>query len=329
MDFGKRAVFPHENTGKERSVNIQMEIFISTSSFATYDASPLKLLKDSGLNIQLNPYGRKLTPSECLGLYQSIDGLIAGTESLTADILRSARNLKVISRCGAGIDNVDIDTAKELAIKVFATPDAPTQAVAELTIGLILALLRGIPIEDHSIRAGRWTKSMGNLLSGKTLGILGLGRIGKMVVELTQPFNLKYIAWDNSPDRQFAEKYRIEFTGLDELLTRADIVTIHLPFAPELRGIIGKRELSLMKPDAFLLNTARGGLVDEDALYEALKEKMIAGAALDVFEKEPYTGPLIELDNIILTSHIGSYAREARVEMELQAAKNLLQGLEL
>ena len=305
------------------------KVLISTSSFAKYDASPLKLLKDAGMNVKLNPYGRKLTANECLNLYGDIDGLIAGTEALTADILRSARHLRVVSRCGAGADNIDTRVAEELGIKVFTTPDAPTQAVAELTIGLVLGLLRGIPIEDRSIRAGEWQKNMGSLLLGKTLGILGLGRIGKRVVELTQPFNLKYLAWDNSPDRQFADKYSVEFTGLNELLGRADIVTIHLPYAAESKGIIGERELGLMKEGAFLLNTARGGLVDEVALYKALKEKRIAGAALDVFEREPYTGPLRELDNIVLTSHIGSYAKEARVEMEIQAVENLLKGLEL
>ena len=302
------------------------KVFISTSSFAKYETSPLELLRDAGFDVQLNPYGRKLTPDECLSLYKDIDGLIAGTEALTVEVLRSARNLRVISRCGAGADNVERDVAEELGIKVFTTPDVPTQAVAELTIGLMLNLRRGISTEDRSIRAGVWPKTMGNLLSGKTLGILGLGRIGRRLVELTQPFNLKYIAWDNSPDRQFADKYSIEFAGLDELLARADIVSIHLPYVPELKGIIGERELNLMKGNAFLINTARGGLVDEVALYKAVKAKRIAGAALDVFEQEPYTGPLTELDNITLTSHIGSYAKEARVEMEIQAAKNLLQG---
>jgi len=306
-----------------------LKVFISTSSFARYEAAPLNMLKDAGLDAELNPYGRKLTPDECLNLYQDIHGLIAGTETLTAEILKSARHLKVISRCGAGTDSIDMKVTEELGIKIFTTPDAPTQAVAELTIGLMLSLLRGVATEDRSIRGGEWPKTMGNLLSGKTLGILGLGRIGRRVVELTQPFNLKYIAWDNSPDRQFADKYSIEFIGLDELLARADIVAVHLPYTSELKGIIGKRELGLMKRCALLINTSRGALVDEAALYASLKEIRIDGAALDVFEQEPYTGPLTDLDNIILTSHIGSYAREARVEMEIQATRNLLQGLEL
>ena len=308
-------------------MNQQMKIFISTTSFAEYDASPLKLLRDAGMEVEVNLFRRKLTPEECLRLYKDIDGLIAGTEALTAEILRSARNLKVISRCGAGADNIDMEVAEELGIKVLTTPDVPTQAVAELTIGLVLDLMRGISVENRLVRAGVWQKHMGSLLSEKTLGIMGLGRIGKRVVELTQPFNLKYIAWDISPDRQFADRYNVEFTGLDELLSKADIVTVHLPYASELEGIIGERELSLMKREAFLVNTARGGLVDEAALGKALKEKGIAGAALDVFEQEPYAGRLKELDNVILTPHIGSYAKEARVEMEAQAVKNLIEGL--
>jgi len=306
---------------------IMPSVFISTSSFAENDASPLKLLKDAGMDVEVNPYGRMLTPDECLNLYKDIDGLIAGTEALTAEILRSARKLKVVSRCGVGTDNIDMNVAKELGIRVFITPDAPTQAVAELTIGLMLDLLRGISAEDRLVRSGVWQKNMGNLLSRKSLGILGLGRIGKRLVELTQPFNLKYNAWDISPDRQFGDKYSIEFVGLDELLSKSDIVTIHLPYASELKGIIAEREINLMKRDAFLINTARGELVDEAALYIALKEKRIAGVALDVFEEEPYTGLLKELDNVILTPHIGSYAKESRVEMEVQAARNLIEGL--
>lgn len=308
-------------------MSLQMKVFISTSSFARYDASPLKLLKDAGIDVQLNPYGRKLTPDECLSLYLDVDGLIAGTEALTAEILRSAKNLRFISRCGAGTDSIDMRVAAELGIKIFNTADAPTLAVAELTVGLMLDLLRGISGEDRSIRSAMWPKNMGSLLSGKTIGILGLGRVGRRLVELTQPFDLEYIAWDNSPDRQFADKYDVRFTELDELLAGADMVTVHLPYTGELRNIISEREFGLMKEDAFLINTARGGLVDEAALYNALKDERIAGAAMDVFEQEPYTGPLTELDNVILTSHIGSYAREARVKMETQAVKNLIKGL--
>ena len=308
-------------------MNRHMKVFISTSSFGKYDDLPIRLLQNAGLDIHLNPYGRKLAADECLSLYGDIDGLIAGTEILSAEILRSARNLKVVSRCGAGTDNVNLEAAAELGIRVFATADAPTQAVAELTVGLMLDLLRGISRTDRLIRTGVWQKDMGSLLRGRTLGILGLGRIGKAVAQLTQPFGLTYLAWDVAPDRQFAAEHMIQLVGLDELLRTADIVSIHLPYTAELKGIIGDRALSLMKKDAILVNTARGGLIDEAALHEAVKDGRIGGAALDVFEQEPYTGPLRELNNVILTAHIGSYAREARVEMEAEAARNLIAGL--
>jgi D-3-phosphoglycerate dehydrogenase len=306
-----------------------MRVFISTSTFAEHDKTPLKLLQDAGVDVAVNPYRRKLTADECRQLYQDIDGLIAGTESLTSEILRSAKRLRVLSRCGAGTDNVDMKAAKELGIKVFNTPDAPTQAVAELAIGLMLDLLRGISTADRQIRASTWSKNMGHLLKGKTLGIVGLGRIGRRVVALTETFHPHYIACDVAPDRQFGDKYNIKFVSLEALLKRADIISVHLPYGPELKGIISAEKIGLMKPEAFLINTARGELVDEAALNSALKEKRIAGAALDVFGQEPYTGPLKERDNVILTPHIGSYAEEARVEMEVQAVKNLLQGLEL
>ena len=305
------------------------KIFISTSSFAKYDSLSLKILESAIMEYQLNPFGRKLSQEECLNFYQDINGLIAGTESLTAELLKSAKKLKVISRCGTGLDNVDLEAAKELGIKVFITPDGPTQAVAELTVGLMFNLLRRISMEDRLIRTGVWEKYMGNLLTGKTLGILGLGRIGRKVVELTVPFSLNYLAWDSSPDQEFAANYKVEFRKLNEILKEADIVTVHLPYSPELKNFISDKQIKLMKKDAFLINAARGGLVDEAALYKALKEKRIAGAAIDVFEQEPYQGPLKELDNVILTPHIGSYAKEARIEMEIQAVKNLLQGLGL
>lgn len=304
-----------------------MKILISTSSFGKYDSSPLQKLKDSGYEIILNPYARKLQPGEIIPLLDGVIGLIAGTEPLTANVLESARNLKVISRCGVGTDNVDIEAAKKLGIKVLNTPDAPTHAVAELTIGLILNLLRGISMEDRLIRAGEWKKHMGELLSGKTIGILGLGRIGKRIVELTSSFGLKYIAWDISPDLQFADKYKVTFMNLDEVLKKADIISIHLPYTPELKNFISEKEISLMKKNAFLINTARGRLIDEAALYKALEKKIIAGAAIDTFTQEPYNGPLKNLENIVLTCHIGSYAKEARIKMEIDAVRNLIEVL--
>jgi len=299
-----------------------MRVFISTSTFAEYDKLPLKLLNDAGMNVQVNPYRRKLTLDECLSLYKDIDGLIAGTEALTAEVLKSARNLRVISRCGAGMDNIDLELAKQRGIKVFNTPDSPTVAVAELTVGLMLALLRHIPGGDGDIRAGRWQKRMGNLLQGKRVGIIGFGRIGQKVAELVLGFGAQVVYCDPAVNR--ADYTRM---SLDKLLSQADIVSLHLSGGGNDTPLLGDKELRSMKQGSWLINCARGGVVDEAALSQVLQQGWLSGAAVDVFEQEPYTGPLAKLDNVILTPHIGSYAVESRVDMEVQAVKNLIKGL--
>jgi D-3-phosphoglycerate dehydrogenase len=295
------------------------KVFVSTSSFAEYDKLPLKLLQDAGIESQVNPYGRKLTEDECLKLIGDADGLIAGTEPLTAEVIKSAKKLKVISRVGVGLDNVDLEAAKKRGIKVFSTPDAPTLAVAELTLGLMLALLRHIPQGDRDIRAGKWQKQMGNLLHSKKVGIIGLGRIGEKVAELVKGMGAQVAYCDPAVKKAGYQKLPLE-----ELLAQSDIVSLHLSGGGTL---LGEKELRSMKQGSYLVNCARGGLVDEKALLNVLKEGRLAGAALDVFAQEPYTGPLTKVDNVILTPHVGSYAIESRIEMEVQATKNLIKGL--
>jgi len=313
------------------------KIAITTTSFGEYDERPLKILKRNGFEIILNPYGRKLKKDEAIELCRGARGIIAGTETLDADTLESlAKSVasqssdcvpssfpKVISRCGAGLDNVDIDTANRLGIKVFNTPDAPTLAVAELTVGLILDLLRKVSHMDRELRGGQWQKRMGSLLSGKRVGIKGFGRVGKKFAVLLEPFACEIAYADPFVEDGLLGLKRL---SLEDLLGWADIVSIHVSVREKM---IGEKELQLMKKGAWLVNTSRGGVVDEEALYRVLKASHLSGAALDVFEQEPYTGPLKELDNVILTPHIGSYAVESRVEMEMQAVKNLLEGLKV
>jgi D-3-phosphoglycerate dehydrogenase len=303
---------------------VKARIFISTTSYGKYDDAPLKALTDKGLDVKLNPHGRKMTVPECIEIYQDIEGLIAGTEPLTEEVMKSAKRLKVISRCGTGLDNVDLDSAKRLGIKVFNTPDAPTLPVAELTVGLILDLLRRVSRMDRDLKAGRWEKMMGNLLYGKKVGIIGFGRIGQKVAELLSAFGAELAYCDIKPG-----SFNIKCSGMEfqEILGWADIVTLHLSVAAEQCPVIGSEQIRLMKEGAWLVNVSRGGVVDEGALYHALKDGHLSGAALDVFDKEPYKGPLKELNNVILTPHIGSYAKEARVRMELEASDNLLRGL--
>jgi D-3-phosphoglycerate dehydrogenase len=300
------------------------KIVVSTRSFGEYSSAPIERLKSCGFEVSLNPYNRPFTPEESIDFLKDAIGLIAGTESLTEEVLNKAGSLRVISRCGAGMDNIDLNAAKRLGIEVVNTPDAPTLAVAELTLGLILALYRRIPESDRCIRSGKWNRQMGRLLTGKKLGIIGLGRIGKKLVELSAPFNLEVMACDPFPDMEFSQRHNIRLVTFNELLKEADIVSLHLSPSKETRCLIGKNELFLMKPSAVLINTSRGWMVDEKALEEALTNKIISGAALDVFANEPYDGYLSNLDNVILTTHIGSSAKEARIQMEMEAVENLI-----
>lgn len=302
-----------------------MKIVITTTSFAKFDNSPLQFLLNSGYEVVLNPYGRELAGEEVIKLAADAAGLIAGTESLDRSVLENLPCLRIISRCGAGMDNVDLEAAEKLNIKVFNTPFGPTLAVAELTVGLILNLLRKTTLMDREIRAGIWKKHMGNLLHGKRVGIIGFGRIGQKTGELLRALGCE-IGYYDSLTIEGLKDLKIERMGMDELLRKSDIVTIHVSGKYE-KPLLGAKEIEMMKKGAWLVNVARGGLVDEEALLNALQNGRLAGAALDVFKKEPYNGLFSKLENIILTPHIGSYAKEARTEMEMEAAKNLIKGI--
>ena len=304
-----------------------MKVFISTTSFAEYDKKPLELLRSAGFEVILNPYKRKLKPEEIVALASDCDGIIAGVEQITEEVLRSLPKLKAISRCGVGLDNVDLEAAEKRGILISNTPNAPSQAVAELTIALILNLLRKVSLSDRRVRNGQWKKEMGQLISGKTVGIIGLGRIGKRVTELLKSFEVKILASEPNPDKKWVRKNKINLVSMDELLKESDIVTLHIPYTEQNRNLINSERLKIMKRGAILINTSRGGLIDEMALYQALKSGHLGGAALDVTEVEPYQGPLTELDNVIITPHIGSYAVEARIQMETEAAMNLIRML--
>lgn len=309
-----------------RATATMPKIVISTSSFNVGASSALRALVAAGCEIVMNPHNRRLTASEAIDLLRDPDvvGMIAGTEPLSRATLEQAGALKVISRCGIGMDNVDLGAAKALGIEVLNTPDAPTDAVAELTLGLILAALRRIGEADRNMRAGVWRPLMGRLLAARTLGILGYGRIGRRVATLAQAFGARVLACDVC---EFEPAPRVERTSLDDLLTACDIVTLHMPSAPRKEAVITKEKLALMKRGAILVNTSRGDLVDEVALAEALSSGHLAGAALDTYAVEPYSGPLTTLAQVTLTAHMGSYAEEARATMEEEAARNLLRAL--
>ena len=303
------------------------KIFISTSSFAVHSKEPLDILDENQLQYTLNPYGKKLNGKELLTKAKNVDAIIAGTEKYDRIALESLPKLKVISRLGVGMDNIDLDMAEQKGIKVYKTQTTPAPAVAELVLGLMIDIARKVTKQHGKLTDGIWKKEMGVLLQGKTLGIIGLGTIGKALVKLVKGFNFNILAYDLYQDESFQSKNNITYCDLDTLLKESDIVSIHLNLSDQTKNMMNKQRLGQMKPDSILINASRGEIIDEDALYDILKGKKIIGAGLDVFREEPYRGPLTELYNVVLTPHIGSYAKELRIQMEIEAVENLIKGL--
>ena len=301
------------------------KILISTSSFDLDNISERCALESAGFEFFLNPYGRRLSENEISTLLEdNVVGLIAGVEPLTTTVLHSAKQLKVIARCGIGMDSVDVSAAQELGIRLSNTPDAPTLPVAELTLAHMLNLLRSVSRADRGVRNTEWKALMGSLLSEKTVGIIGFGRIGRKVAQLVQAFGAKVFAYDVVPILSIGNVTEVD---LKTLLCESDLISLHLPYCESTHHFISANQIELMKSSAFLFNISRGGLVDEAVLYDALVAQRLAGAGLDAFENEPYTGPLKELENVLITAHMGSYAREARIKMEQEAARNLVADL--
>lgn len=287
-----------------------MKILTTTSSFGDYELPEnIELIK--------NPLMRKLTEEELsdLLLVHEPDGLIAGLEPVTESVMKQCKTLRIVSRCGVGLENVELDAAKKLGIKVTNTPLAPVASVAELTVTLILSLLKKIRENDQSVREGSWKGPKGNMLADKKAAILGYGRIGQYVSSLLQAFGAEILIYD------------VNQGDLDDIISKADIITLHLPYNEKTKNMIDKKRFSEMKKNCLLINTARGGLVNEDDLYDALKNKRISGAAIDCFAEEPYHGKLCELDNIILSPHMASSSLESREKMEKEALENVLEEL--
>jgi D-3-phosphoglycerate dehydrogenase len=247
-------------------------------------------------------------------------------DEITADVIAAGDMLKVISRYGVGVDNVDLKAAKAKGVIVTNTPGANSVSVAELTIGFMLGLARNLTIADAACRKGEWPRLSGTSLEGKTVGILGLGSIGREVAKRLVAFGCKLTAFDPYADKTFAANHRVELTSQDEVLAQADLITLHLPVLAETRGMVNQNFLAKVKKGAFLINTARGELVDETALAEALKSGKLKGAALDAFIKEPPAAdnPLLKLPNVMFTPHTGAHTDGATNAMGWGALNDLL-----
>jgi len=295
------------------------DALITTVPFGQLSREPFDLMEQAGLRYVVNPIGRRLTENELIRLIPDFDVLIAGTEPITARVIAAAPRLRFISRVGIGLDSVDLLAARARQIGVAYTPDAPSPAVAELTVGLMLSLLRGVHTANALAHVGDWRRVMGRRLGEITVGVVGVGRVGSRVIRLAHAFGARILANDVAP-REVDEP--IEWTSKERIFREAEIVTLHVPLTPLTRHIVGAAELEMMRPTAFLVNTARGGIVDETALAAALRTQRIAGAGVDVFCHDPYTGELAGLDNCLITCHMGSMSEDCRFQMECEAVGN-------
>ncbi|AYL97118.1 phosphoglycerate dehydrogenase [Mucilaginibacter celer] len=304
-----------------------MKVLTSPSSFGQVGNKPFSLLEENGYEVINNPFGRKLTEDEVIDLAKDCIGIVAGVEPLTARVMDALPQLKVISRVGIGMDSVDLEYAAKKGIIVKNTPDGPTRAVAELTLAMTLSLLRRIPQADAALKNKQWVKQTGNLILDKKIGVVGLGRIGRLVSQLFRGIGNPVIGFDPYADAAWAEANGVELADFETVLKTADIVTLHVPGNADKSPVIGAKELELIKKTALLINISRGGIVDEEALFTALSTGKLSAAAIDVFVDEPYSGPLTTLDNVVLTPHIGSYAEEGKLLMEIDAVNNLISSL--
>ena len=308
------------------------KVLVTNASFAKYSKRAEEILQDYGLEI-IRVKQPVTGENDLLGQLDDVVAIITGLEPVTGKVINSAPRLRVIVKHGIGVDNIDLDAAKEKGVIVANSPGTNREAVADLVFGLMLSLARKIPQSDRQVREGKWPKVFGQSVWGKTLGIIGLGVIGKSVAQRAKGFNMKVLAFDKYWDEEFASANGIIRSEVDEILKESDFVTLHVPLMKETRNLIGEKQLSIMKPTAYLINAARGGVVDEDALYKALKEGRIAGAGIDVFSTEPPTqSPLLGLQNVILTPHMGGFtdgALSMTSEFVSQVVVDALKGREI
>ncbi|MBS0185070.1 MAG: lactate dehydrogenase [Proteobacteria bacterium] len=298
-----------------------LNILISNIGFGEAAPDALKSLQK---NAQLteNKEKKRFSEEDFIEKIKDSHILIAGTEKITKSVLEQAPHLKLIARVGVGVDNIDLEEAKKNAVSITYTPDAPSESVPEFTLALILNLIKGISISDHKLHEKIWYRPMGRMLSSFKFGIVGAGKIGSKVIQMIK-------AISPLSDIFFYDPYVTHISNatkcsLERLFRESDVVSLHLPLNASTKSLVDLNLLKTMKQGSYLVNTSRGGIIDENALYQILQTKHLAGAALDVFEIEPYNGNLTELENCLLTSHLGSMTHEVRKLMENQVSEDVL-----
>ncbi len=303
-------------------------ILIATRSFGSTSNKPWEVLTEAGLEVRRADMAVAATEEGLSDLLQGVAGAVIGVVPLTERVLASAPGLKVVSMHGVGVDHVDLAAARRLGIIIANTPGANDQAVADLAMGLMVAAARKIPQADGDLRQEKWGRYSGGELWSKTLGLVGFGRIGRGVAKRALGFDMRVLVYDPYIQPEAVNLPGVTLTSFEEVLANADFISLHAALTAGNTHMIGAAQFEAMKPDAYLINTARGRLVDEDALYQALSAGRIAGAALDVFVDEPPKGsPLLKLPNVVVTPHIGAHTKEAIERMGVMAAQNVVQAL--
>jgi D-3-phosphoglycerate dehydrogenase len=296
--------------------------------FGDKNRLPLEMLENAGIRYLINPHNTKLNEAQLAELVGDFDVIIAGTEKISDQVMSRASRLKLISRVGVGLDGVDLQAARKRGICVSYTPEAPAPAVAELTLGLMLGLLRSVHVSNMQMHQGKWQRIFGRRLPESTIGVIGVGRIGARVLRRTRGFGTpRILVNDIAPNPELGREFKLEWVTKEQIYAEADIITLHLPLTRLTKNMIRREQLLSMKADALIINTARGGIINENDLYEVMNSGHLGGAAIDVFEHEPYKGPLSQIDRCILTSHMGSMSVDCRTRMEIEATDEAVRFL--
>jgi D-3-phosphoglycerate dehydrogenase len=304
----------------------KFRVLITAQTFRRVEGDHQQKLLDAGCELIDSPYPRAATADELLPLVRDVDAVLASTDAFTRRVIESAGRLKIVARSGVGYDAIDCDAAAERGVWVTVTPGTNELSVADHTLAFILALARHLIPEVADTKAGNWKRPIGVELGGQTLGLVGFGRIGRQVAMRARPFGMNVVVYDVFQDEKAAAEVGARYVSLDELLATSDFVSLHAPALPQTQNIINAQTLGQMKRGAYLINTARGELVDEEALVNALRGGQIAGAALDVFKQEPppRDHPLLALPNVIATSHVAGVTRQSAQRMAALAADNIV-----
>lgn len=315
----------HEFLMKNSCV-IKMKILVTPTSFKSKtNKKAIEKLHSFADEIIYNDYGRPLTSIELKEMIKDCDGYIAGLDYIDKEVIENANNLKVISRYGSGCDRVDINACIENGVILTNTPGSNSNAVAELTLGLLLSVIRKIPMLDQNTKSGGWIRNTGIELSNKTIGIIGLGAIGKCVAKGAQGFSMKVLAYDPYIDLEYAKSNDVQPVDLEYLIKNSDVLSLHVPLNNDTKNIISYKEFELMKDNVILINTSRGGLINESATIEYLKNGKLGGLGLDAFQDEPPKNCKdFQFDNVVLTPHTGAHTSEATEKMALMAVDNLI-----